>query len=786
MTGSKAQKASALNLAATADPNQNLADALRRQQARSTQTAQEEAQVEKSQNLASLGGLGDRVHNFIQAQRAKLSAANATFQAGNEATMAGGSAATTEQMAAIKPLLQQLAANPTDMQLQLQVNKALGYDSNRQLSPAEISNLYTQAIDSISASGAEAVDNTLNVDDLIQQPDFGYTKAELAQLLGVPEDAVGQMSVGTIRGKVNEIMANEFSTSAQTDQQAQSGQLGVAERGLARQAGREASATGTRATEADVAKLEQSIANAENVSFGGQVMPVEQMLSDENISKTITDYMNAAPGSPQRTQLEATEPQLVDFIKRNETVLADAAASLGQGASQFQNIQTSNKNTATLGGLLSDDLAAQLVPGFGELAAANLDPSQVPVLAVAQNMTPVQKQTYTGNLAQLAQKFPMITEELKDLDANELAQLDLANPNGKWNMFIREQERYQDIMNTPSDDLDGLISKIYDVGGNANFEEDLRLNAANLALGLMKKNPALDIIDNDHDGVPDSVSAIRAKLVKGSPSLRDAIAGKSRVAGPSRYSSTEPVKPFPAGKERSEAAAAGDKDAVRASIMDRLGGYANDGEIDASDVQTAFTRGFDPKKATDLKGQQNELNFLLSKAQLDADGKQVAEELKARNVEAITADYLKNKDVGTKQFGDELTKIYEHMSNNRSSAINIVSKAIPTVAKSVDALIKQLRKDAKNSNFYDKLAFDQRIAELNAVKTKMRDKVAETIRAEQLSRRYVDTERAGYDANSVRKDDERRKDVAAADTDTILRKYGNTTGVNWDDVLKDT
>ena len=57
-------------------PQQDLATSLRQQQTRTQATGQEQQTMQKSQDMQNLGGLGDRVTNFINAQRQKLVAAN--------------------------------------------------------------------------------------------------------------------------------------------------------------------------------------------------------------------------------------------------------------------------------------------------------------------------------------------------------------------------------------------------------------------------------------------------------------------------------------------------------------------------------------------------------------------------------------------------------------------------------------------------------------------------------------------------------------------------------------
>lgn len=714
MQGTPAQKTAALNLSAQAAPDQKLSDAQRRQKVRTQATDQESQRIEKSENLQNLGGLGDRVNNLINVQKNNLQNQQAQSRVANSLTGASGQL-TSDQAAIAKPLLEQLAADPTNMQLQLEVNKALGYDSTRQLSPAEINNLYASANQSISAAGAAGLQNNVTALDLINQGDLGYDQNQLAELLGVPAEQVGAMSVQQIQDQINKVMTDEFSGTNQLDQQAQSGQLGSAERGAARQAAREASAVGTRSSEADFQSLEKQIQNADQVQFNGQVMSVEQMLSDDNISSTITDYLNAAPDSPQRIQLEKTEPALVDFIKKNELILGDAAKSLSQGADQFQTLQSTNKQTATMGGLLSDNLVSQLIPGFNELSAQNLDPNSIPVLAVAQNLSGPDKQAYAQNLGQVTAQFPEAVNELKDLDPNELTQLDLANPNGRWNQYVDQQRRYQDIMNTPDDDINALLGKIYDTGPNQDYDAALKQNAAQSVLGLSKPNKSLDMIDSDHDGKPDSPAAIKARMVSGTPSLRDAISGKSVVQDQIAFQNNEPIRNVDT-KVRQEQSVAGNKDAIRSSLASRLSEVASDGIIDSNDLSTAYSRSYKTLADTSLKEQQQELSFLLKNASLDPQAKQTVAELQKRNIQNITGKLLNGYNERSTDFwSDKLDK-----------AVNPAEKK--TLMNSLSAQIKELEASAKQSMFYNQEDVSGRVSELESLRDSIQNSLSKNVK----------------------------------------------------------
>jgi hypothetical protein len=611
MAGSPNQKQAALNL--SQNPNENLADVMRRQQVRTEATATEQQGIQKSKDMQDLGQVGDRVTDFINAQRQKL--ATNTQAVGTEAAATGTNAAGQEQaLTDLKPVLTQLMSDPTNMHLQMQVNQALGYDASKQLSPAEINNLYKTSVDSISKGGADLVDNKLTAQDLMNQG-LNYTSAQLSTLLGVPEDQVANLTVGQIRAQVQQQIANEFNKSQQLQQKATSGELGVAERGLAHQAGMEASATGVRASEADVAKLDQQIKNAETVTFNGQQMPIETMLSDENISKTITDYLNAAPGSPQRAQLDKTEPELSKFITNNQALLKDAADKLSAGAGQFQELQKTNKDVASLGGQLPDDLVNKLVPGAGQLADQKLDPNSVPVLAAAQGLDDTHKRQYTQDLQEVTNQFPQATDELKSLSADQVKALELDKSGGKWQDYTQQMSRYQDIANTPDDHIMDLVSKMYDTGKNVDYNAALKQESANRVLGLAHEDPALKAIDANGDGIVDSPAEIRSRLVKGQPSLVGTLAGDKPVADPQKY--TPPEVPQPWNKQKmADTELEGDTDSIKSALQQNLSKFVVNGKLDTAGLANSYTVN-DKSKPADVQSNIQELKYLQSHGTLD-------------------------------------------------------------------------------------------------------------------------------------------------------------------------
>lgn len=469
MAGAPNQKQAALSM--SMQPGKDLATATREGQVRNQATATEQQTQQKSQDLQALGGVGDRVNDLINAQRARIaSAAPVEAQAADQFN--------GKDLSTVKPLLAQLRANPSDMNLQLQVNQALGYDVSRQLSPDEINSLYESSVDTIAKGANGNVDHDLTVSDLIDGGHMGYDAPTLSHLLGVPESQLSTMTVAQLRNQINKVQADEFSKSHEVDNAQQSTQLGSAERQLAHQAGQEAARVGTRSSEADVQKVEQAIANGDQVTFGGKQYSVEDLLSDGKISDIISNYMNSSPGSPERTQLEQSEPGLMKFINDNQALLADASQKLAAGATQFQGVQEQNKQTLSA---LPDNVVKALIPGGQTLSASAIDPNQYPLLGWAQK-NPQQAATLSTVSAD-------DVSALSRLKPEELDALQIGTAGGKWDQYLADNKRVQTLRDkaahatSPDEIVDMMFGGQYS-GGYSHLQEDFQNEKAKAALGL--------------------------------------------------------------------------------------------------------------------------------------------------------------------------------------------------------------------------------------------------------------------------------------------------------------
>lgn len=577
MMGTPAQTQAAF--AAAQDSTQTLQDATRRSQARSQATDQESQEKEKSQQLQQLGSLGDRVSDFMQGQRKALEqkgviATDEQIALPTSSAQLQGLPSDPTQLTTLKDAAKAYLANPSDMKALLAINKALGRDPNSQVTPDEVQSLYESSTATLARSGADTVANSLTVADLATQPEFGYDLNSLSDLLEVPADQLGKMTVPELQEKMQELQAQQFSNVQVNNQKATSNQLGGAERQLAHQLGREQAAVGLKATEADVQRLDQAINNADTVTFNGQQYKVGDLLQDSTISGIITDYLNAPEGSPLRKQLEASEPELLKFIQSNKAVLDDAAKAMAGGTQQFKDIQTANQAVATVQGVpLPPELMKAINPDFGQLSAEKFDPNSSGLLQHLNSLPPDQAKTAATNVSSLVAKYPELAGQLAGLKSDEVAQLglNLENPSPKLQAFINNQDEWNQIHNTDPKDVDKIVQLITGDSGLTPDKAQAILDTNKAASALGFTAPGAPQLDADGDGKVDSVDQLYQNLVNNTPkaTLKDAISGKVSSYQPQDLESYSPSKP----EEK--------------IAWDKLKDAAMDGSISASDIANA-------------------------------------------------------------------------------------------------------------------------------------------------------------------------------------------------------
>jgi hypothetical protein len=589
MAGTPNQLNSAIRM--STDPNQQLATAVRQEQPRQAATAAEQQKLAKSKEMQDLGQLGDRVTGFIDAQKQKLEQASITAAQATEvkpSEQIAGMVTDPAKLTSLKNAAKQLLANPQDMQALLTINQALGRDQNSQVTPAELNQLYASSTDTLAKSAADNLENDLQVEDLIAAGNFPYTADQLGALLNIPTADVSKYNISQLRAAIEGVAQQEFSATQQLGQQANSNLIGTAERGTARALGKEASRTGLRSTEQDINNLEQQIANADQVSFGGQTYNVEELLKDDTISSIVSDYLNSAPGSELRQRVEQSEPELVKFINNNQAVLEDAASQLTAATKDFADLQQQNQDIAKVGNtVLSDDLMASLFPDFDQLNAAAIDPSQSGFFQRLNTLPPEQKEAYanTANILASDPKTKDLIAELASLSPDQLASLELEkglDGSPKLRQLVENRAFYNQLQNTSASDPDKIINLFSNSQFNSLEEVQAALDNNKLAkaIGLSSLGGAAQF-DLDKDGKVDSPESLLARMQQASSkaNLTDILNNSAATFAPKQVNVFNPAS------------------TNQGLLFDKLKGAAADGNIQPYEVTRA---GLSPEEVTSL------------------------------------------------------------------------------------------------------------------------------------------------------------------------------------------
>lgn len=701
MAGTPQQKQAALTMSQSSQ--NDLATTEREAQARTQQTGQEQQSQQKSQNLQSLGGLGDRVQQFINTQRQNMAntansmtgvtigAADQPAGVGTTPTAAATTAAdgTTTSTATTASLLQQVnpadldkfkslladfSQNPSNMQDLVDAGNLIG---GHAIDPTEVPSLYQTADQVAQSSAASSMADTMNVSNLFQQPEFGYTPDQLSSLLNVPQDQLQNYTIKQLEDKVREVTANEFSGADQLDKQAQSTQLGTAEQGLAQQAGREASATGMRSTDADMKNLESQIAQGQQISFGGKQYALEDLLKDDTVTQIVGDYLNN-PDSPDSQKLAATEPQLVALVDKNKALFSDAMANIQAGTQQFGDIQTQNAALSTVGNTKIDDsIMAAAIPNYGKLAASaqTLDPNTA--LGAVKAMPADQGQAVVTGMDSIVADHPEFASQFAGLSADELNQLGIDKNSPKWQALQANIQTNDQLKKLDPTDQAGVLNAYFGMPVDpAQAQSYISETAARKALSL----PAgyYGLLDKDGDGKLDDPATLLKSMQDATQpaTLKDAIAGNIQTFDKGQMS-TPPLS------------------GVQGQLFQKLGQYAADGTIDSSDIKSAFGASSAPSdmdmmmylQKTPISGSSNDMKSQLNSQLTTA---------RVSNANSALQDMVK-KGYSEQQQLDQLTKLITGSGTYTAGQPNLNYVDKDTLSSQMSTLADKLSQEMQDA-----------------------------------------------------------------------------------------
>jgi hypothetical protein len=520
MAGTPAQKQNALQTA----QNASLADTLRRQGptgqvADQTKVKGSEAAA-RAQALQGLGSAADRTQQLIQGELAK--AATASTQTGlKDDTALGTINWASANLPQVKQALSKLATNPADSQALIELNRAAGRGATNPLTPAEIAQAFQGDAAQIGQAFSKALTDTLTVNDLVQRGGIGYDLPTLSNLLGVDQVALGAMTATQLRDQITAVQQREFNTTGVP-------LSSQAEQGLAAQQVATQSTTGTVVANQQMAALASRIGNLGTVTFMGKQMPVEDLLKDENISRTIADMAAQDPKSNTFTEFAATNPQLAQFINTNREALRKSAEQLQKSTTNLNQTTAANlglRNIVdaqgkTVASLNDDFMKAVYGDQWNQLSAQGLDANQSNVLKFINSIGDVGvKATVANNLNSLSRNYPDIVQEVSRLGPDAMSLLGLDRPLGTQGTQIQSWidgvNFRKELAKVPAGNVNELMRVVFGTDNATDAQAALDNNRVNKVFGgPTLSDDVLNVIDANKDGRVDSFDDIRNRALQ--------------------------------------------------------------------------------------------------------------------------------------------------------------------------------------------------------------------------------------------------------------------------------
>lgn len=458
-------------------PTDGYQDSLQRQQRmegaelRTERNEAEQRAFEKSEYLKSLGHLGDRVGqqiNSVVASLVNVNGLQAVDEAGFKKT--GMQLAQGHTYQDVASAVNAFASG--DQNALASLNQALGKEPSAPLTIEEIKMLYRGVDDSLAANIAlQMPDAILVTDELAESLGYPGGTAELADLLGVTQAEVQNMSVLQLDEAAEALKAREFGEVDEIRARLNNPNLSSAERQALRSRLRALGASGVRATEDDVARTIERIEAGETIKFGDEEYSLQELLDDDEISGLIKSYLEDPEGTIGRTLPE----ELKAFINDNRAVLEDAADELDDNVTEFSSIQKDNLAIGQVEGAADIDTKV-LSEIFGEdwdkqfRGSRLMDDEQLmaefPTLALLHDESFWQEEergAIVDNMNRLASTDPELAKQILQLTPQELEALGLSRGNNeKWVNFIEQRKAAKRVERLPDDaSLDQILDTVF-------------------------------------------------------------------------------------------------------------------------------------------------------------------------------------------------------------------------------------------------------------------------------------------------------------------------------------
>jgi hypothetical protein len=423
-----------------------------------------------------------------------------------------------------KPVLDAAWADMSSPDMNKRVAAVQTIQRITKLDPTAFNAAVDSAVASQSVSGigkqAAAQIGAGSLMDILPQLGIGGDDpaASLAEMLGVTKQDVEKMSVDDLSRAVGQV----GSTTDVTDDAANSSLLGTAERAEMQERSRDLSTSGAAAVDAQLTRLGTDLESADEVEFFGKKGTISELLSDEGISKQITDLVN----NPDKLAKLPADSPLRKFVDQYRDVLKAVASDTKAAVKESEDIKATHTAATTLGPNKLDPAIITELFGDTSDTTKRIDISKSPLLSWAKSL-PADKQ---GEIGLMLNQNPKLVKELNSLSPAELTALD--PPQGqKWKEFKQAQDKQQAWKDIDPTDVDAILNFISPGGPNSSQINAL-LGQAQMLRQAGLPGPAIPpgLDDDPRDGQLDSPDKL-AKFVSqrlGAGSLRDALSGDAK------------------------------------------------------------------------------------------------------------------------------------------------------------------------------------------------------------------------------------------------------------------
>jgi hypothetical protein len=370
-----------------------------------------------------------------------------------------------------------------------------------------------------AANAAASTVGTVNVGSLFNAEGKltdGTTLAQLSSLLKVPEDQLKNMTIDQLDEAVNAL----GQTTQQTQQQSNNANLGAAERAAFSEQAIDESTSGAAAIDQQLNMLGSDLQKADQVTFLGKTGSLEELLSDESISKQVTDLVTSGGWK----KLADTDP-LKKFITQYQGALTAAADTFSKTGTALDAVTAGNKAAITFGNTtLSPELLASLGIDVSKSSTTGIDTSKSNLLRVAKGLPAAEADALFNEIA----ANPSLATELNKLSTQEIAGLGIGKNGPRWQAYKKGQENWAAWNKFKPDDIDGLLAFTFDPpmsksdAAAAGGDKYRRIQAG------VTGDQRLAILDPDGDGRLGPFASLRTTIEKsiGPKNLGSAAAGK--------------------------------------------------------------------------------------------------------------------------------------------------------------------------------------------------------------------------------------------------------------------